>query len=78
MASETRYPTRDTGTGAGTTDIGTRRHRTARYLVADVVEADTGITAEAAVREGAMVQAPTPPPRRAENLGRRTDRSRRR
>ena len=73
MASELRYPTGDTGKGADITDIGDRRHRTARYSVADMVEAETGTTAEAAVREGAMVQTPTPPPRRAENFGRRTD-----
>ena len=50
MASESRDPTGDTGKGANTTDIGTRRHRTARYLVAEKGEAETGITAEAAVR----------------------------
>ena len=62
MASESRNPTGDTGTGEEITAIGTRKHRTARYLVADVVEVETGTTAEAAVREGAMVQTPTPPP----------------
>ena len=41
MASESRDPTGDTGTGAGITDIGTQRLRTARYLVADVAEAET-------------------------------------
>ena len=61
MASESRDPTGDTGTGADITDIGTRRLRTAQDLVADVVEAETLITAEAEVREGAMVQTPTPP-----------------
>ena len=62
MASEIRDPTGDTETGSDITDIGTRSHRTAQDLLADVVEADTGITAEAAAREGAMVQTPTPPP----------------
>ena len=62
MASESRYPTGDTGTGADFTDIGTWRLRTAQDLVVAVVEADTEITAEAAVREGSMVQTPTPPP----------------
>ena len=61
MASEIRDPTRDTGKGADITDIGTWRHRTAQDLVADVVEAEMGTTAEAAVREGAIVQTPTPP-----------------
>ena len=62
MASESRDPTGDTGTGADITDIVTRRLRTAQDSVADVVEAETEITAEAAVREGEMVQTPTPPP----------------
>ena len=34
---------------------------TARYSVADVVEVETGTTTEAAMREAAMVQIPTPP-----------------
>ena len=50
MASEIRYPTGDTGKGADITAIGTRRHRTVRYLVADVVEAETGTTSEAVVQ----------------------------
>ena len=55
MASENRHPTGDTGTGAV---IGTRRTITTQDLVADVadvVAAETEITAEAAVGEGAMV-----------------------
>ena len=44
MALESRYPTGDTGTGADFMDIGTRRLRTARYLVADVAEVETEIT----------------------------------
>ena len=63
MASEIMDPTGDTGTGADITDIGTRRHIKALYLVANVVEAEMRITAEAALREGDMVQKPTPPPR---------------
>ena len=62
MASESRDPTEDTGTGADITDIGTWRLRTAQYLVAAVVEAETEITVEAAVRKGAMVKTPTPSP----------------
>ena len=69
MASEIRDPTGDTGTGAYITDIGTWRHITERELVADVVEADTGITAKAAVREGFMVQTPTPPTKIGRKLG---------
>ena len=61
MASDISYTTGDTETGANITDIGTRWHRTAQYLVADVMEAETGITAEAAVHKGYMVQTPTPP-----------------
>ena len=61
MASEIRDPTGDTGTGGYITDIGTRRHRTARDSVTYMVEVETGTTAEAAVREGAMFQTPTPP-----------------
>ena len=60
MASEIRDPTGDTGTGVDIMDIGTRRHRTAQDLVADMVEAETVITAEAALREEAMFQTPTP------------------
>ena len=62
MASESRDPTGDTVTAADITDIITRRLRTAQDLVADVVETETEITAEAAVREGSMVQTPTSPP----------------
>ena len=60
MASEIRYPTGDIGTGADIMAIRTRRHRTAQNLVADRAELETGTTEEAAVREGAMVQTPTP------------------
>ena len=69
MALEIRDPTGDTGTGADITDIGTRKHRTAQDLVADVVEAEIVITAEAAVNEGAMVQTLTPPTKRERKLG---------
>ena len=41
MALESKDPTGDTRTGADITDIGNRRLRTARYLVADVAEAET-------------------------------------
>ena len=41
MASESRDPTGDTGTGADFMDIGTRRLRTAGYSVADVAEEET-------------------------------------
>ena len=61
MASENMHPTGDTGTGAV---IGTRRLRTAQDLVADVADVaatDTKIMTEAALREGEMVQKPTPP-----------------
>ena len=50
MALEIRDHTGDTKTGADITDTGTQRNRTAQYLVVDVVEEETGITAEAAVR----------------------------
>ena len=62
MASESRDTTGDTGAGADITDIGIQRLRMAQYLVAAVVEAETEITAEAAVRKGGMVQKLTPPP----------------
>ena len=75
MAPESRDPTGDTGTWADITDIGTWRLRTEQYLVADVAEAETEITAEVAVGKGEMVQTPSPPPRRTENLGRRTEQS---
>ena len=64
-ASEHRHPTGDPGTGA---DIETWRHRTVPYLavdvtdVVDVAEAETGITAEAVVGVGEMVQPQPPPP----------------
>ena len=78
MASESRYPAGDTGTGADFTDIGTWRLITAQDLVAAVVDAETEITADEAVRKGAMVQTPTPPPRRTKTSGRRTERLQRR
>ena len=78
MASESRDPTGDNGTGADFTDIGTWRLRTTRDSVAEVVEAESDITAEAAVKKGAMVQTPTLPPRRIENSGQRTEWSQRR
>ena len=60
MAEEIRDPTGDTGTGVEITAIGTQRHRTAQYLVVDVVEVETGTTAEAEMREGDMVQTSPP------------------
>ena len=48
MAADIRYPTGYTGIGGEIMAIGTRRHRTARDLVADVVEVETGTTAELA------------------------------
>ena len=62
MASEIRDPTGDIGKGADITAIGTQWHITARYFLPDGAEVDTGTTAEAEVREGAMVQTPTTPP----------------
>ena len=69
MASEIRDPTGVTGSGADITTIGIRRHRTAQYLVADVVEVETGTMAEAAVREGTIVQTPTPPTKTGRKIG---------
>ena len=69
MASESRDTTGDTGTGADITDIENRRLRTARDSVAAVVEAETEITEEAAVHEGAMVQTPTSPTKTDRKLG---------
>ena len=69
MASEIRDPTGDTGTRADITDIGTCRHRTAQDLVADVVEAETGATGKAEVREGTMVQTTTPHTKMGRKLG---------
>ena len=63
------HPTGDTGTGAV---IGTRRIRTAQYLVADVADVaaeETEITAEVAVGEGEMVQTPPPPTKTDRKLG---------
>ena len=40
-----------------------------KYLVAYVVEAETVITAEAAVRKGGMVQTPTPPTKTGRKIG---------
>ena len=59
MASENRESMGDTETGAVITDIRTQRIGTARYLVADMAEAETEITVEAAVDERAMVQKTT-------------------
>ena len=67
MTSESRDHTGDTGTGADITDIGTRRLRTARDLVAYMAEAETDITVEEVVCKKAMVQIPTPPPIWTEN-----------
>ena len=69
MASESRDTTGDTGTGVDITDIGTRRLRTARDSVAAVVEEETEITEEAAVREGEMVQTPTPTTKTDRKIG---------
>ena len=79
MVPDIRDPTEDTGTVVGDTVQETQRDSTtgtARYLVVyevfTLVE-ETIITAEAKVREGAMIQTPTfPPPRRADNSGRRS------
>ena len=59
----------DIGTGADFTDIGTRRLRTARDSVAAVVEAETEIMEEAAVRKGEMVQTPTPTTKTDRKIG---------
>ena len=53
----------------GFTDIGSRRLRTARDSVADMAEAKTEMTAEAAVCKGAMVQTPTSPHQDRQKLG---------
>ena len=45
MTSEIRDPTGGTGTGADITDIGTRKHRTARDSVVHLVDAETGTAA---------------------------------
>ena len=42
---------------------------TALNLVADVMEVETGTTAEATVREGAMVQTPPPPTKTKRKFG---------
>ena len=71
-AAEIGDPTGDTGTGAGVTVKETRKDSItgrAQDWVADVVELETGKTAEAAVREGAMVQTPTPPTKTGSKLG---------
>ena len=65
-------PTGDTGTGLGVTVKETWRDSiigTAKDLVADVAEVDTGTTAEAVVCEGAMVQTPTPHTKTGRNFG---------
>ena len=78
-AAEIRDPIGDTGTGAGDTVKETQRDSTtgkAQYLVAHEVVTlveEIGITMEAVVHEGVMVQTPTPPPRRAENSGQRSE-----
>ena len=72
MAAEIGDPTEDTETGAEITAKETWRHSitgTARYLVAGVVEVETGTTAEAAVCEGGMVQTPNPPTKTGRKLG---------
>ena len=68
MVADIGDPTGDTGTGAGHTVPETQRDRTtetAQYSVAygvvTLVE-ETGITAEAEVREVEMVTTPTTPP----------------
>ena len=61
MASEIRDTTGDTETGADIAAIGTRRHRTARDFLTDVVEVETRKMVEAAVCKGAVVKTPTPP-----------------
>ena len=72
MAAEIRDLMGDTDTGAEIKATGTQRHSitgTAQGSVADVVEVETETTAEAAVREGAMVQTPTPPTKTGRKLG---------
>ena len=69
MVSESRDPTGETGTRVNFTDIRTRRLRTARYLVADVLETETEITAEAAACKGKMFQTPTLPTKTDRKLG---------
>ena len=61
MASEIRDPTGDTETGADITTIGIRRHRTAQYLVADVVEVDTGNNGGGSGARGEHRSNTTPP-----------------
>ena len=85
MLVEIRYPTGDTGKGAGETVTETWRYRTtgmAQDLVVDEVFTLVGemeITAKAKVSEEGMVTTPPPPPpRRAENAGRRSELSGRR
>ena len=66
MVADIGDPSGGTGTGVGDTVPETQRDRTTgmvRYLVADEVVTlveGMGITAEAAVREGDMVQTPNP------------------
>ena len=63
-AAEVEDPTGDTRLGVEITAKETRRHTitgTAQYLVADVVVLETETTSEVVVREGDMVQTPTPP-----------------
>ena len=64
MAADIRDPMGDIATGAEIMAMETRRHSimgTAQDSVVDVVEVETGTTAEVAVLEGAMVQTPPPP-----------------
>ena len=71
-AAEIGDPTGDSGTGVEIKAKETRRHSimgTSRYLVADMMEVDMGTTAEAAVREGAMVQTPPPSTKMGRKLG---------
>ena len=71
-ASEIGDPTGETGTGTEITAKETRRDiipGTAQDLVASVVEVETGTTAEAAVREGAMVQTPPPSTKTGRKFG---------
>ena len=49
-----------------------RRHNitgTAQYLVVDVMKVEMGTSVEEVVRNGAMLQTPTPPTKRGRKLG---------
>ena len=71
-ASEIGDPMGEIGTGAGVTVKETQKDsitETAQDLVTDMVEVDTVKTAGVEVREGAMVQTPTPPTKKGRKFG---------